>query len=237
MIKRLLSFSALVLAIGALAAPAAARDFVLSMPTTPMAYRYAACAFSLEEATGEEQIATCQSLREELINAADEFLLKFDPRDRSIARRNLVWAFDEMEREAVLAREQRKTVPPAIVAYLQCVGERVMATEDFCEGVAVDFIGIEDPCTSEHILSVEFVQTEQEVERIQLLYQHFAIQGRFVDNRRLGAGIASTGDGANARNVGRRPSLSRAPAMPRREFTQGFLVLHRLPADEVPKND
>lgn len=237
MIQRLLSFVAFALAYGTIATPAAARDFVLSMPTTPMAYRYAACAFSLEEATGEEQVAACQGLREELLNAADEFLPKFDPRDRSIARRNLIWAFDEMEREAVLVREQRKTVPPAIVAYLQCVGERVMETEDFREGVAVDFIGIEDPCTSEHILSVQFFSTEQEVERIQLLYEHFAIQGRFVDNRRLGSGIASTGDGANARNAGRRPSLSRAPAMPRREFNQGFLVLHRLPADEVSTND
>ena len=237
MSERLLSFVAFALTVGAIASPVSARDFVLSTPTMPMAYRYAACVYALNEATGEEQVTACQGLREEMLSAADEFLPKFDPRDRSIDRRNLVWAFDEMEREAVLAREQRKTVPSAIVAYLQCIGERVMETEDFREGVAVDFIGIEDPCTSEHILSVEFVQTEQEVERIQLLYRQFAIRGRFVDNRRLGSGIASTGDGANARNAGRRPSLSRAPTMPRRRFAQGFLVLHRLPSDEAPRND
>ena len=137
MSERLLSFVAFALTVGAIASPVSARDFVLSTPTMPMAYRYAACVYALNEATGEEQVTACQGLREEMLSAADEFLPKFDPRDRSIDRRNLVWAFDEMEREAVLAREQRKTVPSAIVAYLQCIGERVMETSYGLNAISV----------------------------------------------------------------------------------------------------
>jgi len=218
---------------GSISAPVTARDFDLYLTTTPMAYRYAACAYALDEDTAEEQLAACSELRIEMLAAADEILPRFNPRTRSDARRNLGWAFDEIDQEAIVARSQRKTMPASIGLYLKCLGEGVMETDDFQRGVAVDFIGIEDRCVTEHVLSVTFVTTEQELERIQLLYQRFSRSGRFVDNRRLGSGIASTGDGANALRSGRRLSRSRTPTMPRYRMTQGFLLLHRLPADEL----
>lgn len=232
---RLFSILLFGLAGGLASTPAVARNFVLYSTTTPMVYRYASCAYATDMPTIEEQLAKCSDLREEMLEAADEILPRFNPREVSDARRNLAWAFDDIDQEAASARGQRKTVPASIVAYLQCMGESVMATEDFQSGVAVDFIGIEEACVNEHVLSVTFVQTEQELERIKLLYQQFSRTGRFVDNLRLGSGIASTGDGASALRPGRRLSRSRAPVMPRYRVKQGLLILHRLPADEAPQ--
>lgn len=227
-------FAFSVFALACLAAPqsASARDFLAYQSTTPLLYRYAACALAQEEPTAEEQLDRCKETREFLEEQADSILLKFHSADRRRAQINLKKGFQEIDRDAKRAREQRKTAPPSILAYLECMGESVMETEDYKNGTAVDYIEIEDNCASEHILSVTSVSSEAELERLRILYRRFARVGRYVDNAsRLGAGIASTGDRANARLS--RPGLSRAPVeQPFFVIMEGsFLNLSRLPAD------
>ncbi len=233
-----LALSALGLFALAAPEPTWARDFLAFQSTTPILYRYAACALAQGERTAEGQLAHSSELRNTLEEEAGQVLLRFHTGDRRQAQLNLKRGFMEIDRDAMQARDQRKLVPPPIVAYLKCMGESIMHTVDYQQGVAVDYSGIEDRCASEHVLSVTSVSSEKELERIQILYRRFARLGRYIDNSsRLGAGISSTGDRSNGRMPARRLSRSMVTTPSFVVMDGSFLNLTQLPADKAVPDD
>ena len=126
--------------------PVAARDFVAYASTNPILYRYAACMFAGDAPSAEAQIEKCEDLRVELDLAADAAINRFHVVERYDVERSLRDGYREIRNDTKQTRRLGKQVPAEIVAYLKCMGEGVMATQDYKNGDAIDYIGIEQPC-------------------------------------------------------------------------------------------
>nr|WP_298931847.1 hypothetical protein [uncultured Erythrobacter sp.] len=161
-------------------APAAARDFVSYASTTPILYRYAACAFDGGAATVEAQIEKCAKLKSELSEEAKIVIRRFHVLERADVERELREGFREIERDIRQTRDRNKPVPPAIVAYLKCMGEGAMATEDYQAGDAVTYIGVEGACEDSTIAAAKDGLTKGQKISTRALYLRFQRRGRLT---------------------------------------------------------
>lgn len=156
------------------ASPASARDFVAYASTNPILYRYAACMFEGGAASAEAQIEQCAPLKEELDIEAEAVIKRFHVIERYDVNRSLRDGYREIRNDTKQTRRLGKAVPTEIVAYLKCMGEGVMATEDYKNGDAIDYIGIEQPCYDKTVGVVEDKRPSRQ------LYLRFQQLGRLT---------------------------------------------------------
>lgn len=137
------------------AAPGSARDFVAYASTTPVLYRYAACMFEGDAPSAEAQTEKCEPVKVELDKEAMAAINRFHVVERYDVERSLRDGYREIRNDVKQTRRLGKPVPREIVAYLQCMGETVMATQDYQNGDAIDYIGVEQPCYEKTVGTVE----------------------------------------------------------------------------------
>ena len=164
---------------GSLATGANASDFTGYHSTTPLLYIYAACALDSEEATAEAQIAKCAPVKSRVEALAGDVIERFHVRARHRVEREFRDGIEEIERDARLSREQRKAVPNPILKYIECLGESVLETDKFREGLAISYFGIEEDCSNKELGGERQISSEAELQRIRVLYRRFARFGEY----------------------------------------------------------
>ena len=175
-----IALAAVIAAVASTSTPAAARSFTTYATTTPILYRYAACIFDESEETLEGQIEKCAVLKDQLNTEAKDVILRFHVLERYDVERDLRRGMREMENDLKQIRGFDKDVPAGMIEYWRCMGEGVMATEDFQEGVAVDYIGIEQPCFEKTIKPARETVDDSEATELRLLYRRFRRNGRLT---------------------------------------------------------
>jgi len=178
---------AIILALAATlsAAPAAARDFTVYASTAPILYRYAACMFDGDAPSYEAQLDKCAPMKQRLEAEADAAIDRFHVIERYDVDVELRNGFREIRNDTKQTRRQNRPVPSEIVAYLECMGKGVMATADYKNGDAIDYIGIEQPCYDATIATGNVDDTRQLYLRFQQvgrLTWPAARQARFASN-------------------------------------------------------
>lgn len=215
------------------AAPSAvqARDFIAYQSTTPVLYLYAACIFEADQPTAEQQIDKCALEKKTLLEQSKGVIETFHTRDRVKVRRELEKGLQEIDKDAVWSRKQGKPVPATIVSYLKCMAERVIATDDFKSGAAIDYIGIEPECSTQDVPVDAVPVTEQALDRERILYLRFRRLGRLTYPL-MPERTFTRGSSGMTKLVGPQYDGRLRPAV---AMTGSFLDLAILPADK--KND
>lgn len=176
---RTLTLSAAIMAT-LLATPAAARPFDVYATTTPLLYRYAACLYDGSQPTVEAQKEKCAPLKAELTAEGKDVIQRFHVVERYDVERALRRGFREMELDLKQIRAKDKFVPAAMVSYWKCMGEGVMATEDYARADAVNYLDIEQPCFASTIEPARKVISGSEKTSLRLLYRRFRRNGRLT---------------------------------------------------------
>lgn len=167
-------------AFASIAAPAGARDFAGYASTDPVLYRYAACIFEADAPSAEAQIEACAPLKAELAPQAEAAIERFHVVERYSVTRALREGFSEIEFDAKRLHATDKRVPSAIVEYLRCMGEGVMATDDYQSGDAINYIGVSGPCNESAIQPTKGNVSGAEANSIRALYLRFQRRGRLT---------------------------------------------------------
>ncbi len=162
------------------AAPAAARGFDVYATTTPILYRYAACLYDGSAPTVEAQKKQCAPLKADLMAKGKDVIDRFHVIERYDVERALRRGFREMELDLKIMRNEGKFVPQAMVDYWQCMGEGVMATQDYKRADAVNYLTIEEPCFEATIEPAREVISDSEKTSLRLLYRRFRRNGRLT---------------------------------------------------------
>ena len=162
---------------------AAARDFESTIPTLPLHYRYAACVFAADAPNADLQIASCAPLRTHLEAVAETVIAEFHNSAIEQERRQFLQSLDLLEVEARELREERKDVPPVLLAYLDCVAGEVMDSAGYRSGIAVDFSTAYRPCSE----GAEIKADARGDRTINALQHRFELRRRYVDPKAPGS--------------------------------------------------
>ncbi|MDJ0641556.1 MAG: hypothetical protein QNJ15_01955 [Erythrobacter sp.] len=130
--------------------------------------------------TAEAQIDKCAALKLEMEKEAAEAIQRFHVIERRDVQFELARGFREIELDARQTRRKDKPVPKAIVGYLRCMGEGVMADTDFQAGDAISYFGVQDRCEETHIEPSKGAVSDNEASSIRALYLRFQRNGRLT---------------------------------------------------------
>ncbi|BDI61288.1 hypothetical protein [Qipengyuania nanhaisediminis] len=193
----------LLTAFGALwTTPAQARDFEVSHAMVPYVYRYAACVFNAGLGETEARIAQCQRLRTQIMAHSQPVFALWHRGEQPRRARQFTRILDQLESEARIADQERKTVPEPIISYFKCMSGPTINSEDFVSGVVICFTELNRVCNG----AIGLTGTEVENCRAERLMQRLRLSG----NEHYSAGGVPRGI----------------------TYRRGFLGLHRLPSDD-----
>ena len=134
--------------------PAYASTSTIAAPSIPFALAYGACIYS--ETTLDPE-ADCTSVRELTLAEADVILRRFYPGENLFVRRSLRALFDDMDKQAIELRREKKPVGEEVISFMECTSKAMRSTPDFQRGVYVDGIGAFRECrdTYDHYLTLD----------------------------------------------------------------------------------